>query len=146
MSLQYLEPRERPVDRHPTELSSEGGTDQSEKGKTDINNIVAAVLDTSQQPVLTRGEPFYGDVSSSEDYHASLNRLLAAQGRFQTLGASVRAAADNDPGQLLAMLATEEGTAALVEAGLAIEDPTPPEPAPEIPTPVVEPTTETPPA
>lgn len=144
MTLQETEPRIRPVERRPTILSTEGGTDQSEKGLSDINNIVAAALDNSQQPVLTRGEPFYADLTTSEDYHASLNRLMAAQSRFQTLPSRVRAAADNDPGQLLAMLATEEGTNALIEAGLDLRDPNPPEPVRETPTPAVETPAETP--
>lgn len=131
---QNTDPRERPVARRGLRLSTEGGTDQADKGQTDINRIVALATETGQQPHFQRGQPFYADLSRSVDFHTQHNRVIAAQARFMDLPASVRKVADNDPGKLLDLLETDEGTASLVDAGLLIgEVPLPPQPAPAAP-------------
>lgn len=46
----------------------------------------------------------YGDAMGVQDYHSSLNQVLAAQEAFHTLPAKIRSKFFNDPGQFMAYM------------------------------------------
>lgn len=105
----------------PASKGLDGGTKsrtrQTEGEVTNINALVKRLLNNGTVE-LPYNAPVYGDFTQSQTLQEAMNRVFEAQDMFQTLPASVRNAARNSPVELLAMLATEEGTEILIEAGL----------------------------
>lgn len=91
---------------------------QSDGVITDINAIVARYQSTGILTHLNHQVPQYGDTSAAVDLHTAMNTVNDAEEMFAELPSAVRKAAENDPVTFLNMLATEEGTEALVDAGL----------------------------
>ena len=120
--------RERP--RVQLDTGDQVITKQSMKDTVDINRIVARQGQTGLWDHLNPRTPTYGDVSGAVSLQEAFEQARDANESFMELPAQVRALANNDPVQFLAMLADEEATQALVEAGLPIVEPQEPETAP----------------
>lgn len=113
-------------------------TVKSHAATTDINRIVQTYAMTGVPTHVARGVPQYGDFTRYNDLHQALLLVEEADEYFRSLPANVRRACGNDPVEFERMLATPEGAAALVEAGLQATLPEPVEsPVPE---PAAEPT------
>lgn len=107
-----------------TEVSGEGGADQSERGKADINVLAAQYENAGIVPQVDPNRVF-ADVSNAVDLQAAHDMAMAAREQFMRLDPKVREAAENDEVRFLEMMATEEGQAALEAAGLEIREPEP---------------------
>lgn len=94
-------------------------TKQDQKSAADINKIMARFAQTGVVSHVNQRTPSYGDFSMASDLNSMLVRVSEAEDEFMTLPSAVRKAADNDPVVFLQMLATEEGEAVLIDAGLA---------------------------
>lgn len=128
----------------PLRLSQDGGADQSLRGETNINNIMAHYEATGTVNRVNRQAPLYGDVSNLPDLRTAIDQVREAQASFDALPSQVRAAAANDPVQFLEMMSRPEGREYLQASGLEIYDQVEPDPAPTPPaepveTPVAEP-------
>lgn len=112
-------------------------TKQQFKDVTDVNLIVKEHTRTGQLTHLNPRKPMYGDFSLANDLKTAFDEVHAAHDAFMELPSEVRKAAKNDPVEMLELLATEEGTQTLVDAGLAVEgmEKTPPAPLPSEPEP-----------
>lgn len=121
---------ERPVVDQSGEVSR---TKQSFREEVNINSIVRKYRSGVLVTHLNNKAPMYGDVSHALDLQAALNLVHEAEESFMDLPPEVRKAAQNDPVRLLEMLATEEGTQELVEAGLDGDIPRIGDPEPEVP-------------
>lgn len=104
-----------------TEDRPHGRTDQSMRDECDVNKIVERYKRSGLVNHVNRVQPTYGDFSGAVDLFAAMNMVRAAEARFRTLPARVRAAVDHDPVELLNALADEERTAELMELGLEVE-------------------------
>lgn len=93
-------------------------TRQSESADTDVNLIVARHRKTGVVTHLNHRIPQYGDYSQVGTLHDAFAQVEAAEEAFMDLPAAVRQVAENDPVKLLELLATPDGEAALMEAGL----------------------------
>lgn len=132
MTASVTPPHSRSCVRQPLYLSQEGGANQADASAANINNIVAQFQATGVQPTVNRHTPLYGDFSEAMDLHHAINTSRAAVAHFESLPSGVRAAADNDPVNFIAMVQDEEGSRILSEAGLVVDDQAePPIPAPE---------------
>lgn len=83
-------------------------TQQSFKDECNINNIMAKFRKSGEMAHLNTREPTYGDFSTGLDYQAAQNRVLAAQGDFDSLSAEIRARMHNNPAELLTFVADPE--------------------------------------
>lgn len=72
-------------------------TKQSELADSDINNIMARYATTGQITHLQSGQPLYGDFSEVEDYQTSLNKVMSAEERFNSLPSEIRKKFDYNP-------------------------------------------------
>jgi len=124
-------------------------TKQSFKDECDINNIMKKWQRTGLIDHVNEHKGDYGDLTTYDDYHASMNAILDARESFETLPSGVRKEFDNDPSKFLKFVHDPKNADAMVEMGLAQKRPvTPPVPVPPVsatPTPeVVEKATEAP--
>lgn len=95
-----------------------GRTKQAFGSEVNINTIVRKYEQTGMVTHLARGVPRYGDFSAATDLKTALDLAHEAHDQFRKMNPYVRKAADNDPVRFLEMLATEEGTQELLDAGL----------------------------
>lgn len=96
-------------------------TKQEYKDDVNVNLIVARFRATGNMTHLNRREPMYGDFSNPLDLQVQMEQVARAQQEFDTLPASVRQAAKNDPVTYLEMCLSEEGLDVLEAAGLPVE-------------------------
>lgn len=102
-------------------IHPEGGpliTKQSMAAQTDINQIMNRWVAHGIPPVASGKEPTYGDFANAQDFHASLNAVMAAQDQFDRLPAHIRKHCNNDPGEFLDLVYDPLRQAELVELGL----------------------------
>ena len=99
---------------------------QSFQKECDINNIMRKFEKTGQIPHLNTHTGGYGHYIGFEDYHTSLNKILAADEAFASLPAHVRTKFQNDPAQFLEFAQNPQNLPQMREMGLALEGP--PEP------------------
>lgn len=104
--------------RRPHPSGGETRTKQSEAELTDVNVIVARHRKTGTVNHLNGRVPAYGDFTHANNLLDAHLEVQEARDMFYELPADVRRAAENDPIRLLEMLAREEDTRVLVEAGL----------------------------
>lgn len=76
---------------------------QSEAKFCDINHIVSKAHKTGQLPVLMGRQPIQ-DLPSEQTYQEMMNKVVAANQRFERLPSAVRAAFGNKPENMLAAL------------------------------------------
>lgn len=93
-------------------------TKQCFKDECDITKILAKYRKTGLIDHVNRFQGHYGDFSSAQDYHASLNQVLQANDMFMTLPSDIRTRFDNDPGKFLAFVEDPANAASMVELGL----------------------------
>lgn len=111
-------------------------THQSEKNSCDINEIMKKFEKTGILEHRNSFEGQYGDFTGlPQDYHESMNAVIAAEEMFTTLPSRIRRRFANDPGNFLDFVANPDNAKELVKMGLAeapledlIESPVPPEP------------------
>lgn len=111
-------PRLSAEERGAIAFEGPGRTKQSLAQETDINAIIRRHAKTGVVTHLNRAAPRYGDFSAAASLHEALNLVFEAEEEFMSLPSSVRKACEHSPVRLLELLATEEGTELLVEAGL----------------------------
>lgn len=115
-------PREIPRNRVTVDASGPSRTKQAPRQQTNINLMVGRYKKTGVFAHLNPRTPTYGDYSQSVTLEEAYDLVQNANRSFMELPAAVRALADNDPVTLLAMLADEGATDALVKAGLPVKD------------------------
>lgn len=76
-------------------------TKQCFQDECDIDSILAKYSNTGVLDHVRTNQGNYGDFLNVQDYHASVNQVIAAQEMFMSLPAQVRARFANDPGQFL---------------------------------------------
>jgi len=108
-----------------TPVGTRSRTKQANRNEFDINLMVGRYMKTGVFSSINPKEPRYGDFSNALQLQDALELTRAAHEEFQRLPAKVRAAAQNDPLTMLAMLADPEGTKTLVDAGLPVKTPPP---------------------
>ena len=109
-------------DLHGTEGGGEQLTKQADKDAADINIIVRTYGTTGQFANVNPITPRYQDNSEVIDLIEARNLVNKAEREFMTLPAEVRALANNDPAQFLAMMTDEDAVQALVKRGLPIKE------------------------
>lgn len=112
----------RQRERVTTPLGSEVKTKQSFKNQCDINDLVARHRRTGLVDHTTSRKPLYGDFTAATDLFTHINATNAAEDEFRTLPAQVRRLCNEDPVELLNLLATEPGCESLRTAGLVVTD------------------------
>ncbi len=90
------------------EFTEPSRTKQSELEACDINNIMARYATTGVLTHVASGEPLYGDFSEVEDYQASLNKVMSAEERFNSLPSDVRKKFDYDPQKMVEFILDEK--------------------------------------
>lgn len=95
-------------------------THQSMAGETDINNIMRKFEKTGILEHRNTFEGKYGDFTDTpQDYHESMNAVLAANDMFETLPAKIRRRFGNDPGQFLDFVGDPNNSKEMIKMGLA---------------------------
>lgn len=107
------------IDKKTGEVINPGLTKQAFKKDCDINYIMQKYEKTGVVEHLSRYNGQYGDFSDVQDYHSSLNQVIAADEMFMTLPAGVRKEFDNDPGKFLDFVGDPKNEDRMVELGLA---------------------------
>lgn len=102
-------------------------TVQSEKERTEVNNIIRRYNKTGLIDHVAKGVAQYGDFTEINEYQENLNMIIKAEASFAALPAEVRKKFDNDPGQFFEFATDPKNRDSLVEMGLAHVK-TPPEP------------------
>lgn len=85
----------------------------------DINQIMRQYQKNGLLNHLNTHQGNYGDFLNFEDYHSSLNKILAAKDAFNTIPAQIRAKFDNDPSAFMTFAQDKENYEELVKMGLA---------------------------
>lgn len=99
-------------------------THQSMKKECDINGIMARFEKTGILEHRNRFEGSYGDFTQTpNDYHESMNAVIAANDMFMTLPAKIRKRFQNDPGAYLDFVTDPDNIDEMVKLGLATKRP-----------------------
>lgn len=96
-------------------------THQCFKDECDINNIMSRWVKDGLVAHVNQYQGRYEDVSSAEDYHTSLNRVIAAQDAFDSLPATIRSRFENDPGKFLEFVGDPSNKDEMTKLGLLPE-------------------------
>ena len=99
---------------------------QSFKKETEINNIMSRYEKDGIITHVNRFQGNYGQFIGFEDYHSSMNSILAAKDAFADLPASIRKRFSNDAGVFLEFVQNPKNQEELVEMGLAHPKPVDP--------------------
>jgi len=116
-------------------------TKQSFRDAADINSIVAKARKTGilgDPTSIGSRKAVFGDFSSSGDFMAVQNRLVAVRNAFDELPSDVRLKFNNDPASLIDFMADSRNDAEAIKLGLKPKPAPAPDPAPVAP--VVAPT------
>lgn len=116
------------------EFTEPSRTKQSELEACDINNIMARYATTGVLTHLASGQPLYGDFSEVEDYQTSLNKVMSAEERFNSLPSDIRKKFDYDPQKMVEFILDEKNREECVKLGF-INDIRSSVDLPDIPTP-----------
>ncbi len=96
---------------------------QSFQKECDINTIMRKYEKSGLIEHLNTNQGQYGNYIGFEDYHSSLNQILAADAAFLTIPSRIRAKFNNDPGVFLEFAQNPENHEEMVELGLATQKP-----------------------
>ena len=99
------------------EFTEPSRTKQSELEACDINNIMARYATTGVLTHVASGQPLYGDFSEVEDYQASLNKVMSAEERFNSLPSDIRKKFDYDPQKMVEFILDEKNREECVKLG-----------------------------
>lgn len=94
-------------------------TKQSFKEECDIDVILRRYADTGVIDHVKQFKGEYGSFLDVQDYHTSMNQVVAAQEMFMSLPAQVRARFRNDPAEFLAFCGNPDNQDEMVKMGLA---------------------------
>lgn len=97
-------------------------TKQSELADSDINNIMSRYALTGVAPSPHRGKPLYGDFSDLEDYQASLNKVISAEERFNSLPVELRKKFDYNPQNMINFILDENNKEECIKYGFINEN------------------------
>lgn len=121
------------------EFTEPSRTKQSELEACDINNIMARYATTGVITHFASGQPLYGDFSEVEDYQASLNKVMSAEERFNSLPSDIRKKFDYNPQKMVEFILDEKNREECYNLGFfdrppveVVENPAP-APAPAVP-------------
>jgi len=105
---------------------------QSFKDECDINGIMARFQDSGLIDHVNKFKGDYGDFTNVQDYHTSMNQIIAAQAAFDSLPSGVRARFGNQPAEFLNFVEDEDNIDEMREMGLlpTLSVPAEPEKAP----------------
>lgn len=92
-------------------------TKQSELADSDINNIMARYATTGQITHLQAGQPLYGDFSEVEDYQTSLNKVMSAEDKFNSLPSDIRKKFDYNPQNMIDFILNPDNREECVKLG-----------------------------
>jgi len=93
-------------------------TIQSAKDECDINKILAKYLRTRLLDHVRENQGQYGDFTSVQDYHASVQQVREADEMFNSLPSDLRKRFSNDPGSFLSFVGDEANRDEAMELGL----------------------------
>lgn len=119
----FLDPRFHSIESNPEVWKSI--TKQSFADEVDINKIVDGFMKSGFLPQRA-GSPFYGDVSDISDYQDCLNKVIEAQGLFNSMPANIRDRFNNDPAALIAFLDNPANLDEAVSLGMVVKRPVEP--------------------
>jgi len=124
---------EYPTNRRPLKTINTlpSKTEKAHQGRVNINSIAAKMKRGFEPP--TRSGGLYGDFTSVEDFHTSLNKVNDAMNDFNGLPSQIRTAFANDPANLIAFLSDENNREMAIEMGLVDAPPVEPPVAPTDP-------------
>jgi len=127
--MRKLDASGNPLERERVQTKIEGLSlaKQSFGKECDINNIMRKFEKTGLVNHLNNHNGGYGNYIGYEDYHSSLNKILAADNAFKALPPAIRNKFSNDPAQFLEYAQNADNLPEMRELGLA-----PPEP-PKLP-------------
>lgn len=94
-------------------------TQQNFADEVDINNIIERWTRTGVPPT-NPSIPRYGDFSTVQDFHTSMNIVISAQEHFSSLDARTRSRFGNDPVLLLEFLSNPENKDEAIKLGLVL--------------------------
>lgn len=106
-------------------VEGESRTKQSFKEECDINNILKRYQRDGLLSHVNKYQGVYSDLGTVEEYHSSMNQVIAAQAAFDSLPSSIRLRFANDPAKFLAFVDDPRNGKELVEMGLATARPVP---------------------
>lgn len=133
----------RPHKRVQIDCSPHGRTKSEFKKECDVNEIMRKFEKNQLISHVNDHQGDYGDFSTFEDYHASVNAVLEANDAFASVPSKIRATFNNDPAQFLQFVQDPSNLDQMVEMGLAHKRPEAPPQKSEPTAPLSE---ETPPA
>ena len=108
-------------------------TEQSHKGKCDVNNVIRRYRKTGDLPRRLESG-VYGDFTSVTDYHSCLGRIQDARDDFMAIPSAIRRRFANDPARLIEFLSNDDNRAEAEKLGLVpISAPVESEPVSEPP-------------
>jgi len=94
-------------------------TKQSFANECNINHIMKKFQKSGLVDHLNENKGEYGNYIGYEDYHTSMNKILAADIAFSSIPSSIRANFNNDPAKFLEFAQNPENLDELIEMGLA---------------------------
>ena len=106
--------------RVPFETSGPSLTHQGNAAECDINYIMQKYEKTGVLEHKNKYEGQYGDFTNvPQDYHESMNAVLAANDMFMSLPSKIRRRFSNDAGQFLEFVSDQNNQSEMIEMGLA---------------------------
>ena len=92
-------------------------TKQSDLEACDINNIMARYAATGVVDHFAAGQPLYGDFSEVEDYQTSLEKVISAEERFNSLPSELRKKFDYNPQNMIDFILDERNREECIQLG-----------------------------
>lgn len=92
-------------------------TKQADLEACDINNIMARYAATGVIDHFASGQPLYGDFSEIEDYQTSLEKVMSAEERFNSLPSELRKKFDYNPQNMIDFIMDEANREECIKLG-----------------------------
>lgn len=106
--------------RVPFETTGPSRTHQANAAECDINYIMQKYQKTGVLEHQNKYQGNYGDYTNvPQDYHESMNAVLAANDMFMSLPSKIRRRFSNDAGQFLEFVSDQNNQSEMIEMGLA---------------------------
>ena len=105
-------------ENHAIFFDDESRTKQSFRDETDVNLILRKYEKTGLIDHVNRYQGDYTDLTEVQDYHTSMNQIIAAREAFQSLPSGIRNRFANDPAQFLEFAGNPENQKEMVKMGL----------------------------
>ena len=107
---------------HAIFFTDESRTKQSFKDESDINLILRKYEKTGLVDHVNRFRGDYTDLTQVQDYHTSMNQIIAAKEAFASLPSGIRNRFANDPAQFVEFVSDENNRDEMQKMGL-LEEP-----------------------